>query len=336
MMLSRKQLVFLLAGMLMIFSPVWAYAHVKWFTHVAPVKEPIEHILSPLFMGIALLVALVLAVLTQLLPKLMHLPLAKRLDEALAGYRKWSRYILKYGTALALLVQILSGTVFAPEFRVTHTGEMLWVWITIAVLVIPHHAATKVAAALLLALFLYVTSQAGLFHMLDYGFYLAIIWVLFIGKTRLEEWGFPTLYLGTGLSLCWVAVEKWVYPFMTVDIIQTHHVPTFGFPPDMFIVLAAYIEFVVGYLLVVGILNRLLAVVVTILFILTTTIFGYTEVVGHLMIHIILLIFIIEGVSFYYPPIAMHKTRLDQMVFVFLNFIFVLATFLLLYYRFAS
>ena len=32
----------------------------------------------------------------------------------------------------------------------------------------------------------------------------------------------------------------------------------------------------------------------------------------------------------------MQKTKTDQMIFVFLNFIFVLATFLLLYYRFAE
>ena len=131
--------------------------------------------------------------------------------------------------------------------------------------------------------------------MLDYGFYLAIIGVLLVGRTKWETAGFPFLYLGTGLSLCWVAVEKWVYPFMTIDIIERHHVPTFGFAPDLFVVLSAFIEFVVGYLLVVGIFNRVLAVALTILFILTTTIFGYTEVVGHAIIHIVLLIFIIEG-----------------------------------------
>ena len=132
-----------------------------------------------------------------------------------------------------------------------------------------------------------------------------------------------------------MAVEKWVYPYMTTDIIQRHNVPTFGFAPELFVVLSAFIEFVVGYLLVVGIFNRLLAVVLTILFILTTMIFGYTEVVGHAIIHIVLLIFIIEGISFYNPPVKMHTTRLDQMIFVFLNFIFVLSTFLLIYYRFA-
>jgi uncharacterized membrane protein YphA (DoxX/SURF4 family) len=171
--------------------------------------------------------------------------------------------------------------------------------------------------------------------MLDYGFYIAIFTVILIANTKFEKIGFPFLYLGTGLSLCWVAVEKWVYPSMSLDIVANHSVPTFGFEPATFIVMAAFIEFIVGYLLVVGILNRVLGLVVTIIFIMTTMLFGMTEVIGHFMVHIVLLIFIIEGVSFYNPPIKMHKTKIDQFVFVFLNFVFVLATFVLIYYRFA-
>ncbi|MFX3623427.1 MAG: DoxX family membrane protein [Ectobacillus sp.] len=331
----KKRNIALFVWVLLFLAPAWAYAHVKWFAETEAVKEPLENILSPLFMTVALLIAVLLAVLTQLLPFIMKIPIANRVDEQLGRYRKWSRYILKYGTALALAVQIMSGSILAPEFKVTAGAEMMWIWLTIVILLIPHHLATKVAALSLLGIFIYVLADVGLFHILDYGFYLAIIGVLLVGKTKLEEWGFPFLYLGTGLSLCWVAVEKWVYPGMSVDIIHHHHVPTFGFDPETFVVLSAFIEFVVGYLLVVGILNRLLAIVVTVLFVLTTTIFGYKEIVGHGIIHIILIIFIIEGVSFYYPPIAMHKTKLDQMIFVFLNFLFVLSAFLLIYYRFA-
>ncbi|WP_123043127.1 hypothetical protein [Cohnella candidum] len=104
--------------------------------------------------------------------------------------------------------------------------------------------------------------------------------------------------------------------------------------PAVFIVLSAFIEFVVGYLLVVGILNRLLSIVLTCIFILTMMLFGYVEIVGHFMIHIVLILFIIEGMSFYKPPVDMHRTRIDRIVFVALNFLFVLATYLVLYYKF--
>jgi uncharacterized membrane protein YphA (DoxX/SURF4 family) len=333
--MKRKGNIIILFVFVIICSPLFADAHVKWFTEVTPEKEKIEHILSPLFMTLTVSIAALLAVLTQLLPILDKIPITKRIDTVLDSHRKSSRYILKYGTAIALLIQVLSGTIFAPEFAIDNSIIRISMWITIILLLIPIHYATKVGALLLLALFIFQLSHSGLFHMLDYGFYLAIIGVLLVGRTKLEDWGFPFLYLGTGLSLCWVAVEKWVYPAMSMDIIHEHAVPTFGFPPGTFVVLAAFIEFVVGYLLVVGILNRLLAFVLTLIFISTTMLFGITEIIGHLMIHIVLIIFIIEGVSFYDPPINIHRTKISQMVFVFLNFVFTIATFLLIYYRFA-
>lgn len=315
--------------------PLISKAHVKWFTEVTPEKATIEYILSPLFMVLAIVIALLLATLTQLLPVLEQIKPIKKVDHLLDHYRVSSRYILKYGTALALIIQIFSGTIFAPEFPIPNTVILITMWVTVILLLIPHHIATKAGAIILLGLFINQLTVTNMFHMLDYGFYLAMIAVLLLERSKLEEWGFPFLYLGTGLSLCWVAAEKWVYPAMSLDIIQNHEVPTFGFAPETFVVLAAFIEFVVGYLLIVGILNRLLAFVLTLIFISTTMLFGITEIIGHFMIHVILITFIIEGVSFYQPPIRIHKTRVDQMIFVFLNFIFVLATFLLLYYRFA-
>lgn len=331
----KKRLAAGLAALVLLVVPVTAHAHVKWFTGIKPVKVTVEEILSPLFMGTALGVAVLLALLTQALPVLNNLGPLRAVDLRLDRLRKTSRYILKYGTAAALLVQVLTGALFAPEFHPEAPAARVVLWITIALLAIPHHVATKLGALAGLGLFVYMTVSIGAFHMLDYGFYIAIFVVLMLGKTPYEDWGFPFLYLGTGLSLCWVAVEKWVYPNLSLDIIEHHGVPTFGFAPEIFIVLSAFIEFVVGYCLIVGILNRLLALVLTVIFILTTMLFGWTEVVGHLMIHIILVIFIIEGTGFYQPPIKMHRTRLDQMVFVSLNFLFALATFLLIYYRFA-
>lgn len=321
-----------LASLLM--APAIAEAHVKWFTHIKPVKETITHIMSPLFMSIALFVAVVLAILTQALPSLSQWSFAQKVDMKLDRLRPYSFFVLRIGTALALLIQLFSGTLFAPEFEIVPTTETVLIRITLVLLLVPNHWFTKAGALLMLWLMVHLTIKFGMFHMLDYGFYWAIIGVLLLEKTNKSQWAFPFLYLGTGLSLCWVAVEKWVYPTMVLDVVQTHQVPTFGFAPESFVVMAAFIEFIVGYLLVVGILNRLLALVLTGIFVSTTLLFGMVEVVGHFMIHVVLVIFIIEGVSFYKPPISMHPSKLSQMVFVSLNFIFVLCMFILLYYRF--
>jgi len=311
------------------------FAHVKWFTDVHAIKEELTLVLSPVFMITALAVALLLAVLTQLLPAIMRIPALERFDKQVEKLRPRSFMILQYGTAVSLLWGLIEGGLFAPEFAAPEGVIKIILIAVIVLLLVPHHHPVKIAAVLLVGLYIYYVTEYGLFHMLDYGFYLAIAAALALYRTSFEKVSFPLLYLGTGLSLCWVAVEKWIYPAMSLDIVQNHGVPTFGFAPAVFIVLAAFIEFVVGYLLVVGILNRLLSIVLTLIFISTTMLFGYVEIVGHFMIHIILILFIIEGVSFYKPPVDMHKTKLDRMIFVALNFLLVLAFFLLLYYRFA-
>lgn len=311
------------------------FLHVKWFTDVVGVKEEIGNILSPVFMGTAVAVALLLAVLTQLLPSIMKISVLGKLDRQVEKLRPWSFTILQYGTAASLLWGLLEGGLFAPEFPAPEGIINIAVITTIILLLIPSPYSVKLASAVLIGLYVYYVVQYGLFHMLDYGFYLAIAAALTMYKTSYEKMAFPLLYLGTGLSLCWVAAEKWIYPTMSLDIVHHHGVPTFGFSPAVFIVLAAFIEFVVGYLLVVGILNRLLSIVLTFIFITTTMLFGYVEIVGHFMIHIVLILFIIEGVSFYKPPVDMHKTKLDRIIFVALNFLLVLAAFILLYYRFA-
>jgi len=311
------------------------YMHVKWFTEIRPPKEALDTVLSPMFMGTALAVAVLLAVLTQLLPTIMQISALQRMDRQVERLRPWSFRILQYGTAAALLWSSLEGSLFAPELPAPGSGVRIALWAAIALLLVPQHLAMKAAGAIIAGLYVYDIAETSLFHMLDYGFYLAIAGALVLYRTPWEKWSFPLLYLGTGLSLCWVAVEKWIFPAMSFDIIEHHAVPTFGFPAATFVVLCAFVEFVVGYLLVVGILNRLLSIVLTIIFILTTMLFGYVEIVGHFMIHIVLILFIIEGVSFYKPPVDMHRTRIDRMVFVALNFLFVLAAYLVLYYKFA-
>ncbi|WP_025026310.1 DoxX family membrane protein [Caldalkalibacillus mannanilyticus] len=320
--------------LLCLLIPLVSSAHVKWFTDIDPVKESIENILSPFFLGTSVVVALILGILPQIIPQITNWEISRQMDKRLEEYRHFVYPLLKIGLALALAIQLFSGSIFAPELEVSTFGMYMGVGM-ILLLLVPLTYTSKMAAVALLYLFLLTVREHGVFYMLDYGFYVAIVFAILVEKTRIQSWGMPFLYLGTGLSLCWVAIEKWVYPIMSLDIIEHHHVPTFGFSPEIFISISAFIEFVVGYLLVVGVLNRLLALVLTLIFITTTTLFGMTEVIGHFMFHIILLIFIIEGVSFYHPPIQIHKSKIDQIIFVSLNFIFVLSTMILIYYRFA-
>lgn len=308
--------------------------HVKWFTEAEQIREPIENILTWDFFLLTIIIATVLALLPQLIPFLMELKPVKAIDRKLANFEPYTGLILKYGSAIAITLQLFWDSILAPEIHLTPFSLAVGIFVVI-MLLIPHHFATKLGAIGIFVLFLDSLLQIGIFHIIDYAFYLAIAFALFVQKTKWARLGMPALYLGTGLSLCWVAVEKWVYQEMSVNIILNHAVPTFGFDPATFVLLSAFIEFIVGYLLVVGVLNRLLALVLTLIFVSTTMLFGLLEIIGHFIVHIILITFIIENTSFYNPPVQMHSRKIDQIVFIFLNFIFVLATILLIYYRFA-
>ncbi len=91
------------------------YAHVKWFTDIAPVKETLDNVLSPVFAGTALAVALLLAALTQLLPSIMKVSALGKLDQGAEKLRPWSFSILQYGTAAALLWAFWRGACSLPN-----------------------------------------------------------------------------------------------------------------------------------------------------------------------------------------------------------------------------
>ena len=330
----RKLLAFLFI-LLVTLTPHFAEAHVKWFTKSMREKAPIEEIITPLFMGTAVICVMLLVCLTIFVMKATNWSFFSKRERWLSGFRKHTLVLLRYGTVLALVIQVMSSVVFSPGYQINHTIITYSIWITIALLLIPDYKATKGAGLILLGLFTYLTAQNGLFDMLDESYFLSIIAVFLICETKWEKFSIPLLYLGTGLSLCWVAIEKWVFPGMSIDIIANYHVPTFGFPPEIFIVLVAFVEFVIGYLFIIGLLNRILGFVVTVIFILTTTLFGWTEIVGHTMLHILFLIFIIEDTSFYWTPLKIYKTQRERLLFVSINFILLLVTLLLVYYIFA-
>ncbi|TXR68244.1 hypothetical protein [Bacillus sp. AR18-7] len=147
---------------------------------------------------------------------------------------------------------------------------------------------------------------------IDYIFYIAISISLFFSNEKDKKWNIPTLYYFTGFSLCWVAIEKLIYLLMAIDVVVKHEVPTFGFS------------------LFIDILNRTLAVAITIIFILTTLIFGILEIVGH----IVLIVFLIEGTTHYPLLISRCKTRKQKIIFIVSSFFLGLFTMVFLYHRF--
>ncbi|QQK74501.1 DoxX family membrane protein [Salicibibacter cibarius] len=333
--MTMKYIITIIAlSIVYILIPFTASAHVKWFSTETPIKAPLEEIVSPLFITLTLIISVTLGVLPKLSTKLQHFNLVKTADKRLTSLRPYSPILLRLGVAFALMIQLLSGSILAPEIPVRQMT--MWIAIlTISLLLMPNKMATQLGAIGLFMLFVFEIQFFGFFHMLEYSYYLAIVLALLIQKTRYHHFGIPILYLGTGFSLCWAALEKLVFPELSINIIESFNIPTFGIEPSILVVLGAFIEFVLGYLLLIGIFNRLLALSITLLFFMTTTVFGITEIIGHSIIHIILIIFIIEGKGFYPTPIEIHRGLRHQTVFIVFNFLLINLALLLLYYRFA-
>src|SRR5690606_15937572 len=119
-----------------------------------------------------------------------------------------------------------------------------------------------------------------------------------------------------------VAFEKMIYPYWGLEVLASQPALTMGLPHDFFLLACAFIEFTLGYMLIICLLQRPLAAIITIVFFITTSFFGKTEVVGHTILHGALLVFIVKGPGHHYhAPIRFHKNLWMRNIFAIANFL---------------
>jgi uncharacterized membrane protein YphA (DoxX/SURF4 family) len=307
-------------------------AHVKWFTQALPgVPQPALEVITPPFLLAWMLTLGVMLFLTRLNQPLQALPWVQRIHASLERLYPWTAWMLRIGLAVPLLAAAYGGYLFHYEL-----GPVpLWIRVLQAVLglVILIPGADRYAAMGTIGLYLVGTVTFGFHPLIDYLSWLGAAYYLAARGTRAAGASIAILSITTGLSLSWAAVEKWVYPHMALDILQHAQIPTFGFPPHLFLMLAGWVELGVGYLLITGVLNRFLSVVVTGLFVLTSSLFGFKELLGHWQLHAILLVFLAEGTGPYITPVLWHRSKGLQLSFVGVTLIPFVTGLLWLYYR---
>jgi hypothetical protein len=192
------------------------------------------------------------------------------------------------------------------------------------------------AGVLLGALWLYAAFSFGLFHLLDYAFYPGIAFALAVSRSaqaRIRGLGLPALYLTVGFSLFWVALEKLVYPEWALYVLSQHRVLAMGLTLDFFLVGAAFVELSLGHLLILGLLGRTLALTITIVFLITTSVLGgKLEVMGHTPVHAALVVFLLEGAGHSYrPPFLAPRTLSRRALLSAGSFVALLAVLLVAY-----
>jgi hypothetical protein len=292
--------------------------HVKWFTDRESIPLQMSEVLTPAFLfwlGVTIGGLLVSAFFNT---RILQVGFVQNIDRSLAQLKPYTVHILRVGLGIGILLQLVEDAYLAPEFKTD--ANWLIIVSVIALVGLLLKRTLFVSGLALLVLFIQATLEYGWFHTLDYLFYLGIIYYLMVYESRWKDSAIPVLYALTGLSLAWVGMEKLTMPDLAYDIIREFQVPVFGFSVEHFVLISAFIELGLAWTFMVGILNRFVSIVVTLVFIATTTVFGYTEVVGHTIIHTLLIMFIIQGGGAFRTPFEFHRTPFLRYLFVVVNF----------------
>ena len=312
-----------------------AWAHVKWFSRFSFQDEPrsLAEAVTPTFLALALLSVIVVAVLVPLDRWLQGQTRYQRINQWLEARSDRSRLVMRVGTGMVLLLAWQADLVLVPGLPIP-AAWVGWFQFVLAGLLL-FERTTALAGAGLLVLFALGVREAGLYYMLDYLLVVGVGYYLMATGTRdrrLAGSALPALYASVGFSLCWVALEKMVWPEWGLYVLQQNPRLALGLDLDFFLLAAAFIEFCLGYLLIINLLQRPMALVITLTFFATTLVFGKTEVIGHTLIHAALVVFLLEGPGeTFRPPIALHRSLGLRTAFAAVNLVLLLAILLPIY-----
>ena len=316
-------------------TPLVAHAHVKWFSDFsfADPPLPLGDALTPTFLALAALTFVVLGALVLVDHRLKDVSWYQRITRWFEDRRESALLIMRIGMGVTLLLSWQADTLLAPYLNITESW-VGWLQFAIAGLLL-FRATTPFAGLGVLLLYAIGVVAFGAFYMLDYFLFVGVGVYLLVSSTpneRVRGLRIPALYFAVGFSLFWVGLEKIIYPQWGLYILQQNPQLTLGLDTRFFLTAAAFVELALGYLLIIGLLERPIALAVTLVFFTTTLVFGKTEVIGHTIIHAALLVFLLEGPGRVYPaPINIHQRLWLRVAFASVNFILVLALLIIPY-----
>jgi hypothetical protein len=272
-----------------------ASAHVKWFVtcDASNAPLPLRTVFTTTFWLFSALFVTLFYMVCAIEETAFGAFLSRLLDRWTEPLHKRTDALLRAVTAVSFALLWADGSVIlTPELK----GSGIWLS-AIQVLVpiyLVGRATLPAAAAGILVLYGYGAATYGLFHMLDYPFFLglAAYFVLSVlQNAKLRALRFDCLRWTVALSLMWPSMEKFLYPGWIAPILTVHPELTLGFDVGTVITAAGVVEFGLSFALFwTPLVRRLAAAGLALLLFAATFDFGKMDGIGHLMIIAILLL----------------------------------------------
>ncbi|WP_284948165.1 hypothetical protein [Acidisoma cladoniae] len=304
-------ILFLLFPALVIF-PNHANAHVKWFCGALDLRVPplpLHTVLSAAFFGrgvtfLALVSAgsLLDAIVLRQWPRLPGHSAQLEIIEELVIRLGVGGYALSLWSSMAVVpwAKTGDGAILTPDLFDRDALVSIVQLSVVAMLIL--RRTCPLAGLGLIVLYCIGVSRYGLFHMVDYVFFLGLANYLILSSPDFEWirrnrlWRVPLLTGTLGFSLMWTAIEKFLYPGWTDIVLAVHPDITLGFPSSFVTLTAGFVEFSLAFYLVVGrTLLRPGALLFMLIFISAIPEFGKLDAFGHLPIIAIFLVIVMHG-----------------------------------------
>lgn len=302
----KKTLFTLTTLSLLLSLPEFAFAHIKWFVEF-DLTDPPKSLLS-WFDKAYVINLFIFSIWGVVIGSLMDSFWCKKYGSCrfirnfFIDYTDVYLNIARIGTGIFFIaLWLVGGVILTPEL-ITEAWFVPYVQLLIAVSVL-FRSTLLIAGGGILFLYGYAIYSNGLFHLLDY---LTLVGLaLFLGLSsinvdskanQIRAYRFPILYGTLVFSFLWSSIEKLAFPQWFYPFLAKYPFLTMGLDNDVFIASAAFVEFTLFFLLLMGSNGILVLALLSNLLITTGNIyFGKMDAIGHFPVNFILLILLIRG-----------------------------------------
>ena len=302
---KKYKLLFSLLGICLLMLPSFAEAHIKWFV-AFDLSDPPKSLLSWINKGYVISL-FVLSLWGVVLACVIDSFWCRKFGRFTFISRFFSEYddialnIARIGTGILFVaLWLLGGIILTPDL-LTDAWFVPYIQLAIAISVL-FKRTLLIAGLGILSLYGYALYQYGLFHLLDYltlvglGLFLILSTFKSGQLAKLARYRFPILYGLLIFSFLWSAIEKLAYPQWFYPFLAKYPFLTLGFDNDFFIASAAFVEFTLFFLLLMGSNGIIVVALLSNLLITAGNIyFGKMDAIGHFPVNVILIIMLIQG-----------------------------------------